>query len=117
MLGVWQLFYPGGFVVEAVAVIHFARRRPEGYWLYVILFGGFIGASAYIVVEVLPDAGLLRGVFQGFGGRSRIQALEIQIIDNPSAGNYEELGELCLEQKQYAKAREAFDTEIGRAHV
>jgi len=40
-------------------------------------------------------------------------ALEIQIIDNPSAGNYEELGELCLEQKQYAKAREAFDKAIA----
>jgi hypothetical protein len=60
----------------------------------VILFGGFVGATAYIAVEVLPDAGLLRGVFQGFGRRSRIQSLELQIIDNPSAGNYEELGEL-----------------------
>ena len=113
MFGLRQLFYPWGFVVQAVALIHFARRRPEGYWLYVILFGGFVGATAYIVVEVLPDAGLLRGVFQGFGRRSRIQALEIQIIDNPSAGNYEELGELCLEQKQYAKAREAFDKAIA----
>ena len=113
MFGLRQLFYPWGFVVQAVALVHFARRRPEGYWLYVILFGGFVGASAYIAVEVLPDAGLLRGVFQGFGRRSRIQALEIQIIDNPSAGNYEELGELCLEQKQYAKAREAFDKAIA----
>jgi tetratricopeptide (TPR) repeat protein len=61
---------------------------------------------------VLQDAGLLRGVFQGFGRRSRINTLETQIIDNPSAGNYEELGELCLEQKQYAKARDAFDKAI-----
>ena len=113
MFGFRQLFYPWGFLVQGVALVHFARRRPESYWLYVILFGGFVGASAYIVVEVLPDAGLLRGVFQGFGRRSRIQAMEIQIIDNPSAGNYEELGELCLEQKQYAKARDAFDKAIA----
>jgi hypothetical protein len=96
-----------------VALVHFVRRRPDNYWLYIIFFGGFLGASAYIAVEVLPDAGLLRGVFQGFGRRSRIQALELQIIDNPSAGNYEELGEHCLEQKQYAKAREAFDRAIA----
>lgn len=113
MFGLRQLFYPWGFLVQIVALVHFVRRRPDGYWLYIILFGGFIGASAYIAVEVLPDAGLLRGVFQGFGRRSRIQALEIQIIDNPSAGNYEELGELCLEQKQYLKARDAFDQAIA----
>jgi len=108
-----KLFYPWGFLVQIVALVHFVRRRPDGYWLYIILFGGFLGASAYIVVEVLPDAGLLRGVFQGFGRRSRIQALELQIIDNPSAGNYEELGELYLEQKQFAKARDAFDKAIA----
>lgn len=113
MFGLRSLFYPWGFLVQIVALVHFVKRRPDGYWLYIILFGGFLGASAYIVVEVLPDAGLLRGVFQGFGRRSRIQALELQIIDNPSAGNYEELGELCLEQKQYAKARAAFDKAIA----
>ena len=113
MFGLWHLFYPWGFLVQIVAVVHFVRRRPDNYWLYIIFFGGFLGASVYIVMEVLPDAGLLRGVFQGFGRRSRIQALETQIIDNPSAGNFEELGELCLEQKQYAKARDAFDKAIA----
>ena len=113
MFGLRQLFYPWGFLVQIVALVHFARRRPESYWLYVILFGGFVGATAYIAVEVLPDAGLLRDVFQGFGRKSRIQALELQILDNPSAGNYEELGELCLEQKQFAKARDAFDKAIA----
>jgi len=113
MFGLRQLFYPWGFLVQIVALVHFVRRRPDNYWLYIIFFGGFLGASAYITVEVLPDAGLLRGVFQGFGRRSRIEALEIQIIDNPSAGNYEELGELCLEQKEYAKARDAFDKAIA----
>jgi len=103
------LFYPWGLILQIIAIVHFVRRRPENYWFYVIFFGGFLGASAYIVVEVLPDLGLLRNVFQGFGRRSRIQTLETQILDNPSAGNYEELGELCLEQKQYARAREAFN--------
>jgi hypothetical protein len=113
MFGLRQLFYPWGFLVQIVALVHFVRRRPSTYWLYIIFFGGFLGASAYIVVEVLPDAQLLRGVLQGFGRRSRIRALETIIIDNPSAGNYEELGELSLEQKQYAKARDAFDKAIA----
>src|SRR6266851_9737461 len=113
MFGLSYLFYPWGFVVQILAIVHFIRRRPETYWLYIIFLGGFLGASAYIVAEVLPDVTLLRGVIQGFGRRSRVETLEAQIIDNPSAGNYEELGELYLEQKQYAKARDSFDKAIA----
>src|SRR5260370_32707841 len=98
MFGLRILFYPWGFLVQIVALVHFVRRRPDGDWLYIILFGGFLGASAYIVLEVLPAAGLLRGAFQGFGRRSRIQALELQITGNPSTCNYEQLGQLYLEQ-------------------
>jgi tetratricopeptide (TPR) repeat protein len=64
-------------------------------------------------VEALPEASLLGNVFQGFGLRSRIEQLEAQIIDNPSVGNYEELGELYWDQKQFARAREAFDRAIA----
>ena len=108
MFGLSHLFFPWGIIVQIIALVHFVRRRPENYWFFIILFGGIIGATAYILVEVIPDAKLLRGVFRGFGRRSRIQILETQILDNPSAGNYEELGELCLEEKNYAKARDAF---------
>jgi hypothetical protein len=113
MFGLSYLFYPWGIFVQIVAMIHFFRRRPENYWFYIIIFGGFIGAAAYLVVEAIPDLGLLRGTFQGFGRRSRIKALEIQILDNPSPGNYEELGELLLEQKQYEKGRKAFNQAIS----
>lgn len=108
-----HLFYPWGFLVQILAIVHFVRRRPDTYWIYIILFGGVLGASAYIVVEVLPDLGLLRGVFQGFGRKSRIRTVETQILDNPSAANFEELGELYKDQKEYAKAREAFSNAIA----
>jgi len=105
MFGLSHLFYPWGVLLQIMAIVHFVKRRPENYWLWIILIGGPIGASAYLLVEVAPDARLLGGVFQGFGRRSRIQTLETQILDNPSAGNYEELGELNLEEKKYEKAR------------
>src|SRR5579863_2554432 len=112
MFGLSHLFYPWGFLVQIFAIVHFVRRRPETYWIYIIFFGGFLGAGAYILIEVLPDLSLLRGVFQGFGRRSRIQTLETQIIDNPSPGNYEELADLLFEQKQFAQAREAINRAI-----
>jgi len=113
MFGLSYLFYPWGFIVQGLAILHFVRRRPENYWFYVIFFGGFLGASVYILAEVLPDLGLLRGVFQGFGRRSRIQKVETDILDNPSPANYEELGELYKDQGQFEKAREAFTNAIA----
>ena len=107
-----HLLYPWGLILQVIALVHFVKRRPESYWLWVILIGGPIGAGAYLVVEVLPDSRLLPGVFQGFGRRSRIQRLETEILDNPSAGNYEELGDLSLEEKKYQKARDAFSKAI-----
>jgi hypothetical protein len=101
-----------GFLLQIFAIIHFVKRRPENYWFYVIFFGSWPGASVYILVEVLPDLGLLRGVFQGFGRRSRIQIVETQILDNPSVANYEELGELYKDQGEFEKAREAFNHAI-----
>jgi len=112
MLG---LFYPYGVILQALAVIHFVRRRPDTYWLWIILVFGGLGALAYILVEVLPDFRLLRGAVQVFPRRKRIKALETAIIDNPSIGNYEELGDLYLDDKQYARARECFDKVIARS--
>ena len=63
---VFGLIYPYGIVLQALAILHFVRRRPETYWLWIILMFGGVGALIYIVVEVLPDAGLLRGAFQVF---------------------------------------------------
>jgi hypothetical protein len=112
MFGLGHLFYPWGFVLQGLAIVHFIRRRPEGYWFYVIFFLGPPGAAVYILAEVLPDLGLLRGFFQGFGRRSRVKIVETQIIDNPSPANYEELGELYKDLGQFEKAREAFTKAI-----
>ena len=110
MLG---LFYPWGVILQALAIIHFVRRRPDTYWLWIILMFGGLGALAYIVAEVAPDVTLLRGAFQAFPRRKRIRYLQAAVIDNPSVGNYEELGDLYLDDGQFAKARECFDRVIS----
>src|SRR5258708_33259010 len=104
MGGLSSHFYPWGFVVQGVALWHFVKRRPEGYWLYIIIFGSVLGAGAYIVVEMIPDLGLRRGVFQGFGRRSGIQAVELQVRDNPSWGELGEVAALYVERENYGNA-------------
>jgi hypothetical protein len=111
---VFGLIYPYGVILQVLAILHFVRRRPDNYWLWIILMFGGVGALAYIFVEVIPDAGLLRGTFQVFPRRKRIKQLETMILDNPSVGNYEELGDLYLDDKQSVKARECFDKVLAR---
>ena len=111
---VFGLIYPYGIVLQALAILHFVRRRPETYWLWIILMFGGVGALIYIAVEVLPDAGLLRGAFQVFPRRKRIKELEGLVLDNPSVGNYEELGDLYLDDGRFARARECFDKVLAK---
>ena len=101
-----------GILLRVVAIVHFVRRRPDFFWLWIILFH-WVGALVYIVVEVIPDAGLLRSGFQVFPRRRRIHELERAILDNPSAGNYEELGLLYLDNGDYARARASYDKAIA----
>jgi hypothetical protein len=102
-----------GWILQIFCIIHFIRRRPDTYWLFIILIGGWLGAIVYIFVEVLPDAGLLRTSFQAFPRRRRIRELERAILDNPSAGNYEELGLLYLDDRNYSRARASYDKAIS----
>ena len=99
-------------LLRVVAIIHFIRRRPDTYWLWIILIH-WMGALVYIFVEVIPDAGLMRQSFKVFPRRRRIHELESAILDNPSAGNYEELADLYLEEGKFARARECYDKAIS----
>jgi hypothetical protein len=113
-MGILSAFYnPWSFLVVALAIIHFIRRRPDTYWLYIILFLGPLGATIYLFVEALPDLGLLRQSFKVFPRRRRIHELESAVLDNPSAGNYEELADLYMEDGNFAKARACYGKAIS----
>lgn len=98
-----------GFILQIAAIIHWSRKRPDTFWIWIIIIGGFIGALAYFLVEGLPDLRGLGSALRGPARRKRIRVLRAIIMDNPAAGNYEELGELLLMEKRWQEAREAFD--------
>jgi hypothetical protein len=108
-----HLFYPWSLLLQVAALIHFFRRRPDTFWLFIILFLGPLGALIYLCMEALPDVGLLGQSVKVFPRRKRIKELEIAIHDNPAPGNYEELGHLYMDDGDFAKARAAFDRAIA----
>jgi len=107
------LFYPWSLILQVVAILHYIRRRPSSYWLYIIIFLGPLGALIYLVMEALPELGVFTHTVGGFSRRKRITELQGAIEDNPSAGNFEELGEVYFEEGNFAAARQAFDKAIA----
>jgi hypothetical protein len=106
----WGIF---GLVLMVMALVHYARRQPSFYWLYLIIFMGPLGAMIYLAVEWLPelfDPGAFRFVERG----RRVREVEANIRQNPSAGNYEELGLLRLDKGDWAGARVCFDKALAQ---
>src|ERR1051325_11297040 len=98
-----------GVLLMVLALVHFFKYRGGNYiWMYVIIFLGPIGAVVYLIVEVLPELRSTNTSFKWLGRRKRVRYLEAVVADNPSAGNYEELADIYLEQGDYARARECF---------
>jgi hypothetical protein len=112
-MGFIAQYLPWGIALQALAVIHFLRRRPDNSWLFVIIFLGPLGAIVYIAVEMLPDLDLLRHAFDAIGRRKRIAHLEALVQQNPASGNYEELGDLLLDDGKYARARACYDKALS----
>jgi hypothetical protein len=106
-------FFGYGFLFQVAALIHWARKRPDTFWIFIIIIGGMIGSIAYFLIEGLPDFRNVQRTLRGPSRRKRIGVLRMLVIENPSPGNYEELGELLLEDKHYLEAREAFDRALA----
>lgn len=106
-------FFGWGFVLQLIAVVHCAKTGRDRFWIWIIIIGGLIGALAYFLVEGMPDWNALMRSFKGPARRRRIIALRAMIRDNPSAGNYEQLGELLVQQEKWGEARDAFDRAIA----
>jgi hypothetical protein len=100
-------------LVQAAAIIDFIRRRPNIYWLWIIIALGPLGAGIYLVIEVLPDHRISTEGFRWYTRRKRIKQLEVIVLDNPAPGNYEELADLYSEEKKFDRARQCFDKAIS----
>src|SRR5262245_560145 len=109
----FSLLFPWGLILQGIALVHFIRRRPDGFWLSIIIFLGPPGRLIYILIEIVPDLGLLRQSVDAFGRRKRIRLLEAVVLENQAAGNFEELADLYMDDGQYARARECYDKAIS----
>jgi len=106
-------FFSWGVALQVMCLIHWFRRRPESFWLFVIFMGGAVGALVYLVVEVLPDLTQIKASVKTYSRKRRIKVLEALVQVNPAIGNKEELADLLLEEGQYARARAIYNEIIS----
>lgn len=102
-----------GVALQVMCLIHFFKRRPDNFWLFVIFFGSALGALIYMVMEVLPDLTNIKASVQGYSRKRRIKVLEALVLVNPAIGNKEELADLLLEEGHYARARAIYNEIIS----
>jgi hypothetical protein len=108
-----HLLFPWGLILQLLAILHFIRRRPDTYWIFIVLFLGPLGALVYLFAEALPDAETFNQSLKVLPRRRRIRMLETSILDNPSVGNYEELGDLYMDDGKLRHARSAYEKAIA----
>src|SRR5688572_2040853 len=113
-MGLFGFFYPWGIILQGIALVHFIRRRPDNFWLWIIIFFGPPGALIYLAMEVAPDLSLLRQSFDSYGRKKRIRLLEALVLENPAPANYEELADLYLDEQKFARARVCYDNVLAR---
>lgn len=110
----WKIYAFAPLLLTVFALVHFFKRGSGNYlWVFLIIFLPTIGPIVYIIVEVLPELRAGQTSSGWMVKRKRIRELEAAVLDNPSAGNYEELADLHLQDNNYARARECFDRAIS----
>ncbi len=101
-------------LLQALMLVHFFRRRPEGYWFFVIVFLGPVGALVYFVMEVAPDLRMKPPWLARMERRRRRRWLEHLTGEAPSQEALQELGEIYAAEKEHARAVELFTRALKR---
>lgn len=96
------------FIPQILAMIHYFRNRPEGYWFWIILFFGPVGAIIYFFAVVLSDVrgGSIEGrVHAGMSERRRARQLAAKVnVGEALPYEFFELGEIQYKQKRFDQA-------------
>jgi len=103
-----------GVLFQALMIVHFFRRRPEGYWFFVIIFLGPPGALIYFVIEVVPDLRVKPPWLTRMERRRRRQWLEHVVQESPALEHLLELAENCAAEGEHPRAVELFSRVLKR---
>ena len=103
----YHLAWPVSLLLQIILVVHVIKTGRPYWWIWLILFFPFVGAGAYLLIEIAPD-------FSRFSVHNlqwklktpgqRIAALKEAIEESDTFANRTALAEEYYRQKRYDEA-------------
>lgn len=113
-----NFFYYLSLLPQILAMIHYFKTRPEGYWFWIILFFGPLGAILYFAVMLFSGnavEGVQNAVAGGFKERRNVARLEAKIRGGEALPyDYFELGEMLFRLKRFKEAASSLEVAVQK---
>jgi hypothetical protein len=110
-------------ILDAICVGHAAYKRQPALWFFVILALPFVGATMYLITEILPRArahpaarGAAAGLGRSIDPEKEIRAARAALEELDTAENRKRLADALVARSRYAEAREIYESTLTGAH-
>lgn len=110
-------------ILDAICVGHAAYKRQPALWFFVIIALPFVGATMYLITEILPRVRanpVTRDAAAGLGRaidpEKEIRAARAALEELDTAENRKRLADALVARGKYPEAREIYETTLTGAH-
>lgn len=110
-------------ILDALCVGHAAYKRQPALWFFVIVALPFVGATMYLITEILPRvraSAVTREAAAGLGHAidpdKEIRAARAALEELDTAENRRRLADALVARGRYAEARDIFESTLTGAH-
>jgi hypothetical protein len=112
------------FVIQITLIIHVIRTGRPSWWIFFILFAPLIGSGVYILLEILPNSGILpslrkaeQKVVKAIDPTRELRAAQDAFDLSATVGNRLRLADASVEMGDYANAESLYsDCLQGQFH-
>jgi hypothetical protein len=117
------LFVSLVLLLDIICIGHAVYKRQPGLWFFVIVALPFVGATMYLMTELLPRARSNPATRQAAAGLGRaidpdkeIRAARIALEEMDTAENRKRLADALVVRGHHAEARELYESTLTGAH-
>lgn len=110
-------------LLDVICIGHAAWKRQPALWFFVIIALPFVGATMYLLTELLPRARANPAVRQATADLGRavnpdkeIRAAREALEELDTAENRKRLADALVARDRYAEAREIYESALTGAH-
>lgn len=111
-------------VLDVICLAHAVFKRQPALWYFVIVALPFVGATMYLLTELLPSARssptarrMKAGVSEAIDPDREVRAARQALEKLDTAENRKRLGDALVARKSYSEARDIYESALTGAHA